>query len=342
MAFEEICFPNNLRKIRLERGIRMTEIAKKTGLSLSAMSKIEKGYRRINQKIMLKLCDTLNCKVSDIFIKENDDGAIELWQSEMQRRFGENENAGLKIFGAGLRHIRKGTGKTILQAANDAKMTLSVYHHIEVGQRDVYEDEIKDLAAMVGRTPETLIREIYDLHEAGKLKKAKDSTADTPKSITMSGGNYAGINVAGVLYGAKMYELTRSRMIPIFGAPSTGGINFKKSDEKMIIAPASMEGLPDIYAVVPNSRRMHNVLPARSYALVNPSAPVQSGDLAVWFPKNFADIKDNETIAANIVIVKDDMKDGKLFGYIFNPDERVVISPNQKGRLHKIVQIIIE
>lgn len=342
MAFEEICFANNLRKIRLERGIKMTEIARRTGLSLSAMSKIEKGYRRINQKIMLKLCDVLNCKVSDLFIKENDNDAIKHWQTEMSRRFKENENSGLKIFGAGLRHIRKAIGKTIVQAAKDAKMTLSVYHHIEVGQRDVYEDEIANLAAMTGRSPETLIKEIYQLHENGKLKKAKDATNDAPKSITMSGGNFGGINVAGVLYGAKMYELTRNRMIPIFGVPSADGIAFKKSDEKMIIAPAALEGQNEIYAVIPNSRRMGNVLPPRSYALVNPDAAVQSGDLALLLPKNFADIKEGDKAAAQIVSVRENPDDGKLTGRLFNPDEKIAIGPNSKGKLHKIIQIIIE
>ncbi|MCL2629303.1 MAG: transcriptional regulator [Alphaproteobacteria bacterium] len=345
MAFEEICFANNLRKIRMERGIKMTEVARKTGLSLSAMSKIEKGYRRINQKVMLKLCGVLNCKVSDLFIKENDSDAIKHWQTEISRRFKENESSGLKIFGAGLRHIRKSIGKTIVQAAKEAKMTLSVYHHIEVGQRDVYEDEIKNLANMTGRTPEALVKEIYQLHEQGKLKKATDATeTDAPKSITMPGGNLGmgGINIAGVLYGAKMYELTRNRMIPIFGTPSNDGIAFKKSDEKMIIAPSSLEGQQDIYAIIPNSRRMNNVLPPRSYALVNPTSAVQAGDLAILLSKNFDDIKESDKVTGQIVIVREDPDSGKLSGHLYNPDEKIAIGPNHKGKLHKVIQVIIE
>jgi DNA-binding XRE family transcriptional regulator len=55
MAQEEIIFPNNIRNIRLSAGMKMTELARRTGLSLSAVSKIEKGVRRLNQKQLLNI-----------------------------------------------------------------------------------------------------------------------------------------------------------------------------------------------------------------------------------------------------------------------------------------------
>ena len=73
MAQEEIIFPNNIRNIRLASGMKMTELARKTGLSLSAVSKIEKGVRRLNQKQLLNICNILGCKLSDIFIKGKED-----------------------------------------------------------------------------------------------------------------------------------------------------------------------------------------------------------------------------------------------------------------------------
>ena len=41
-----------------------------------------------------------------------------------------------------MRKIRQQSGKTIAQAAKEAGMTLSVYHKIEVGQREIYKNEI--------------------------------------------------------------------------------------------------------------------------------------------------------------------------------------------------------
>ena len=78
-------FPNNIRNIRLANGMKMTELARQSNLSLSAVSKIEKGVRRLNQKQLLNICNILGCKLSDIFIKESDDVAGQ-WQNEIKRR----------------------------------------------------------------------------------------------------------------------------------------------------------------------------------------------------------------------------------------------------------------
>ncbi len=170
MAQEEIIFPNNIRNIRLGVGMKMTELARQAHLSLSAVSKIEKGVRRLNQKQLLNICTILGCKLSDIFIKESDDVADQ-WQSEIKRRLTDNEGSGLKVFGSGLRKIRQRSGKTIAQAAKDAGMTLSVYHKIEVGQREVYENEIEPLATSFGYSAETLFDEIATLYKSGELNK---------------------------------------------------------------------------------------------------------------------------------------------------------------------------
>ena len=106
MAQEEIIFPNNIRNIRLAAGMKMTELARRSGLSLSAVSKIEKGVRRLNQKQLLNVCAILGCKLSDLFIRETDKYA-DKWQTEIKRRLTDNEGSGLKIFGTGLRKIRQ-------------------------------------------------------------------------------------------------------------------------------------------------------------------------------------------------------------------------------------------
>ena len=166
MAQEEIIFPNNIRNIRASKGMKMTELARRANMSLSAVSKIEKGVRRLNQKQLLNVCTILGCKLSDIFIHESD-AVAKNWQNEIKRRLNDNENSGLKVFGSGLRKIRQRSEKTIADAAKAANMTLSVYHKIEVGQREVYEDEIEVLAKAFGYTVQQLFNEIAPKY-AGK------------------------------------------------------------------------------------------------------------------------------------------------------------------------------
>ncbi len=341
MAMEEICFPNNLRKIRTDSGIKMTKVAEGMGLSLSAMSKFEKGYRRMNQKQLLKICKILGCNIEDVFIKDCQTELVNQWQEEISKRVNENENSGLKILGAGLRFIRKREHKIISSIAKSAGLTVSVYHRIEVGSRDLYEDELEKIAKALKRTPETLIKEIYNLYESGKLEKVFNKEEKISQPVLIPGSPINSVNIAGSLYGAKIYELTRKKLVPIYGTPGEKGIIFKKTEEKLAVIPSFLEGKNGIYVVIPVARRLMNILPAKSYLYINPEESVQPGDLAILFDKDYSKISTEEKVNANIVSVREDI-DGKIYGVMYNPDEKIKLDLKRSDRLHKIVLIAMD
>ena len=335
MAQEEIIFPNNIRNSRLANGMKMTELARRAGLSLSAVSKIEKGVRRLNQKQLLNICNILGCKLSDIFIKESDDVADQ-WQSEIKRRMSDNENSGLKVFGSGLRKIRQQTGKTIAQAAKDAGMTLSVYHKIEVGQREIYQNEIEPLAKSFALGAEELFDKIANLYKSGALNKQISKVKERVKSVLVPGNPVSGMDMHGGLYGAKLYDSARKKLVPVFGTPAGKAIAFKKSDKTMIVAPMTLEGRAEIYAVMPNSKRLGGFVPEKSYVFADASIPAKPGDLAVAIDADFNSLDDDTTINAYIVSVRQDSK-GKVYGQMSSPDEK--ITPQT---MHKVVMIVME
>lgn len=334
MAQEEIIFPNNIRNIRLANGMKMTELARQANLSLSAVSKIEKGVRRLNQKQLLNICNILGCKLSDIFIKESDDVAAQ-WQNEIKRRLTDNEDNGLKIFGSGLRKIRQQTGKTIAQAASDAGMTLSVYHKIEVGQREIYENEIEPLAKSFGYTTNTLLDKIAALYKAGELTKQINKIQERVKSVLVPGNPMSGIDHSS-LFGAKLYDSARKKLVPVFGVPSGKTIAFKKSDKTMVVAPIPLEGRQGIYAVRPNSKRLGGYIPEKSYVFADSETPASVGDLAVCIDADFNALDSNEVVNAQIVSVRSDPK-GRIYGQISSPEEKVT------GKtMHRVIMIVME
>ena len=334
MAQEEIIFPNNIRNIRLANGMKMTELARQANLSLSAVSKIEKGVRRLNQKQLLNICNILGCKLSDIFIKESDDVAAQ-WQNEIKRRLTDNEDNGLKIFGSGLRKIRQQTGKTIAQAASDAGMTLSVYHKIEVGQREIYENEIEPLAKSFGYTTNTLLDKIAALYKAGELTKQINKIQERVKSVLVPGNTMSGIDHSS-LFGAKLYDSARKKLVPVFGVPSGKTIAFKKSDKTMVVAPIPLEGRQGIYAVRPNSKRLGGYIPEKSYVFADSETPASVGDLAVCIDADFNALDSNEVVNAQIVSVRSDSK-GRIYGQISSPEEKVT------GKtMHRVIMIVME
>lgn len=334
MAQEEIIFPNNIRNIRLANGMKMTELARQANLSLSAVSKIEKGVRRLNQKQLLNICNILGCKLSDIFIKESDEVADQ-WQSEIKRRLNDNEDSGLKIFGSGLRKIRQQSGKTIAQAAKDAGMTLSVYHKIEVGQREIYQNEIEPLAKSFAYTAETLFDKIATLYKSGELNKQINKVKERVKSVLVPGNPMSGIDHSS-LYGAKLYDSARKKLVPVFGVPSGRAIAFKKSDKTMIVAPMPLEGHKGIYAVRPNSKRLGGYIPEQAYVFADADTPASVGDLAVCIDADFNTLDSNDTATAQIVSVRSDSR-GKVYGQISAPEEKII------GKtMHRVVMIVME
>ena len=335
MAQEEIIFPNNIRNIRAAKGLKMTELAKRANLSLSAVSKIEKGVRRLNQKQLLNVCTILGCKLSDIFIHETD-AVAQNWQNEIKRRLTDNEDSGLKIFGSGLRKIRQRSEKTIAEAAKAAKMTLSVYHKIEVGQREVYENEIDILAKAFGYTSAELFDEIAKLYSAGELTKQINKVKERVKSVLEPVNPMSGLDVQGGLYGAQLYDNARKKLVPVFGTPNGKSIKLKKSDETMIVAPTTLEGRSGIYAVIPNSKRSGGFIPETSYVFADANSKPSVGDLAICINADFAKLDSEETVDAHIVVVRQDSH-GKMYGHVSNPEEKV------SGKtFHKVVMIVMQ
>ena len=335
MAQEEIIFPNNIRNIRLAAGMKMTELARRAGLSLSAVSKIEKGVRRLNQKQLLNICNILGCKLSDIFIKESDEVADQ-WQSEIKRRLNDNEDSGLKIFGSGLRKIRQQKDKTIAQAAKDAGMTLSVYHKIEVGQREIYEHEIEPLARSFAMSADKLFDEIANLYKSGELTKHINKVKERVKSVLTPGKAMSGMDMHGGLYGAKLYDSARKKLVPVFGTPSGKSIAFKKSDKTMIVAPMSLEGRKGVYAVVPNTKRLGGIIPEKSYVFADTESAPAVGDMAIALDTDFDTLPMDGTATAQIVSVRQDSK-GTVYGHLVGPEEKII------GKtMHKVIMIVTE
>lgn len=335
MAREEITFPNNIREIRLKTGMKMTELARRSKLSLSAVSKIEKGVRRLNQKQLLNLCTILGCKLSDIFIKESDEIAGK-WQNEIKSRTAGNEGSGLKIFGSGLRKIRQKVGKTIARAAKDADMTLSVYHKIEVGQREVYEKEMEILAKSFGHTIKSLFDEITKLYKSGELNKQINKDKERVQSVLVPGSPISGIDLAGSLYGAKLYDSARKKLVPVFGIPDGKSIAFKKSDRTMIVAPINLEGNKGVYALIPNTKRLNGMLPEKSYVFADTTATPNIGDMVVFIDGDFEKLNSKDTVVAHIGMLQQDSR-GKLFGNIYSPEQKISFQT-----IHKVVMIIME
>lgn len=323
---EEIIFPNQIRMFRRLRGRSMQELADHLGVSLSAISKIEKGYRRVDQEQLVRVAEFLDCPLQELFVNEQNSQQeiVQSWRREQERRNKINEKSGLKTLGAGLRQIRNEKNLTLIEVAESADMTLSVYYRIEMGQREVSDKEFKNIAKALEMTAEELKEEIKSLEDKGMLEEiiqrndAKYKLLSTPRGAISAFTNAVNNSQDNI-------------KISVYGTAGKDGnviIDFDEETKK-VQRPVKLFSKKDAYAVNLCTRRLGTLLPTRSILFVDPQDVVSVGDIALYF------VDEKE---AKILSIRED-ENGQLYGLRWNPDERIEIGNDDLSKIHKVVAI---
>ena len=320
---EEIVFPNQIRMHRRLHGMSMQELADHLGVSLSAISKIEKGYRRLNQDQLIQVAELIDCSLQDLYVNEQNSqpDVVQAWKKEQERRTKINQSAGLKTLGAGLRHIRNSNGLTLIEVAEHADMTLSVYHRIEMGQREVSEKEYANIAKALGYTVEKLKDEIRELDEKGALEDIIEHNDGRYK--VLNNARYANL----IAHDSDYENIT----LPLYGSGNADGNIFidKTAPLREVACPTQLRNKPDAYAIPLCTRRLGSLLPSRAILFVDTTEVVSAGDIALYY------ISENE---AALVSIRED-ENGQLYGLRWNPDERTSFGNSDFTKIHKIVAI---
>ena len=322
---EEIIFPNQIRLQRKKRGVSMQALADHLGVSLSAVSKIEKGYRRLNQEQLISVAELTDCSLQDLYVNEQNskEEVVLAWRREQERRNKMNIDAGLKVLGAALRRIRTTKDLTLMEVAESADMTLSVYHRIEMGQREFSDKELKNIAKAFSMSVEQLKEEVKKLNETGALEEIMQKTDAKYKSLATPKGSHVS------MYGIYTGEMP---LIKVYGTPAQNGNIFIDMDEeeaKEVVCPFRLMSKRDAYGVNLCTRRLGTLLPSRAILFVDPQDMVSIGDIALYY------ISESEAMVLSIR----ENDSGEIYGIRFNPDERVEIDPDNLNRLVKVVAI---
>lgn len=327
---EEIIFPNQIRMFRRVRGKTMKSLADILDLSLSAISKIEKGYRRIDEEQLAKISGYLDCPKEALFVSEKSSQpeVIKAWKREQERRHKINSGSGLKTLGAGLRYLRGQKGLTLQTVAKGAKMTLSVYHRIEMGQREVDEKTFKDIAHALGFSETDLQMKIYELDMSGALDELKQNEGKS--GIFASKGGYNDLPISRfMIRNADSQELT----VPIFGFPEGNGIISLNKNHPIgsILCPSTLSYDSDLYAIRLKTQALGSIIPINAVLVVSPATAPQKGDIAIM------PLDDDKVKPVSIQAEKED----KVIAICPTTQEEKVISKTELEKMHRVVMIVI-
>ena len=322
---EEIVFPNQIRIHRKVRGVPMQDLADKLGISLSAISKIEKGYRRLNQEQLIQVAEVLDCSLQDLYVNEQNSQqeVVMAWRKEQERRQEINKSSGLKVLGAALRYIRNDKSLTLIEVAESSEMTLSVYHRIEMGQREVSDKEYQNIAKSLGFEVEALKNEVKKLDEAGALEEI----------IIHNDTKYKINNLPRIANDHNNYIDLEALKVPVFGVSGANGsiVVDRSTSTKEAIKPANLHDKRDVYGVSLCTRRLGSILSNRAVMFVAPTEVASVGDIALYYKS------EDE---AFVVSVRED-EAGQLYGLMWNPEERIYFNNDDFNRIHKVVDIAL-
>jgi len=327
---EEIIFPNQIRMFRRVRGVSMKKLADHLGMSLSAVSKIERGYRRIDENQLKRLTDLLNCPAEAIFVteKSSQPEVIKAWKTEQERRSKINAGSGLKTLGAGLRYLRGQKKLTLAKVAEGAGLTLSVYHRIEMGQREVEEDVLDRIAHAIGYSGSDLQLKIYDLDMSGALDELKNN--DLKTGIETSKGGYNDLPVSRfMMKNADSQEIT----VQVFGMPQEDGTLLidKTRSVGSVICPSTLAKETDLYGVRLLTKTLGDIIPQRSILIVAPHAKIADGDIVV------EPVGENQIRLISVGV----RTDGTWYGRTVSPDTTKPITFDALKKMHRVVYIAI-
>src|SRR5579864_2354952 len=176
-ARAEIVFPNNIRDMRLRRGMTQAQVGRmmEPPIGESAVSKIESGERRLTNLQLASLAAILDCPPEEIPVvtgRDSIDG-VRRWQQAQQEVVGSSIASGAAAAGYVLAQLRKKHGKTMQQVASAIGMTLSVYHRMEMASRMIQAEEIEKVAKLYGMTAADMMA-LIERRTADNLRQLKE------------------------------------------------------------------------------------------------------------------------------------------------------------------------
>ncbi|MBN2676061.1 MAG: helix-turn-helix transcriptional regulator, partial [Alphaproteobacteria bacterium] len=227
---------------------------------------------------------------------------------------------------------------TMSDFAKQTGITVSVYHRIESGEREIYKTEFVAIAKTLKLEPEELTKEIYNLYKGGVLDKYSENLRAGRGKAHVSADAKSIMNLSKTLYGKEIYEFSKNKMVALLGeGREDGKLHVDKTAEALVFAPFSLRRRKKVYAVKSHPKSTKNILPEHAIYFIRYDSKVSEGDLAVVYEKDF---DQHEKHDAEIVSVEKRGED--LWAVSHASGNEFKIKSLQKNQIHRVVFIALD
>jgi len=347
----EIVFPNNIRTLRLAKGLTQEALGRLLNppMVVSTVSKIENGERRLSNLQIANFAEILGCAPQAIPVVTGRDRPddVRRWQDAQQEAIKNSVDSGAAAIGYVLAQLRKKHGKTMQQVADAIGVTISVYHRIEMASRMVQEDEIKRLAALYDLTETKLIK-LFERRTRDNQEQLRNGVPPEellprfPRSLLKEDAKW------GQIGALERYAMRRSlrvvpsgrRNVPLpvhgesrFDSAAGGGRAFVLDREASIDQLRVEDLFPpreDCFLVRNFSNRLGFLMRVGALAFVDPAATVGVGDIVLF-------VRHDKTAEA-AVVVGDGI--GAMQLKMYAPEEEIAMDDPRIATIYRVGGVI--
>ena len=336
---------SRIKKERENLNLSREDLAKKLGVSYSAIAMYEQGNREPNNEIILKMCEIFNCTIDYLMGKSIYRTSQEELKNYLKKEIEEHLIKNLKALELDENELEQAITAFLDNYIyiSDEPTSIQIYDMEDSVVYYAYELLVKYYFKLIDKETSILLNEpkklsnkqdIFEKAEELAWIKMKNLINDLDKNKVIS--NLTSLERAKK-HISKITQDNKIFMCPVYGRIAAGEPNWAEEcmEGKMPIDPELMNIInpEECYFLKVNGESMNKVIKNGAFALIRKTDWVENGEIAVVLVNGFDATLKKFTKQGDLVILEPMSNDPNFTTQVYNKDTEIKIIGKYIGKM---------
>ena len=336
---------SRIKKERENLNLSREDLAKKLGVSYSAIAMYEQGNREPNNEIILKMCEIFNCTIDYLMGKSIYRTSQEELKNYLKKEIEEDLIKNLKALELDENELEQAITAFLDNYIyiSDEPTSIQIYDMEDSVVYYAYELLVKYYFKLIDKETSILLNEpkklsnkqdIFEKAEELAWIKMKNLINDLDKNKVIS--NLTSLERAKK-HISKITQDNKIFMCPVYGRIAAGQPNWAEEciEGKIPIDPELMNIInpEECYFLKVNGESMNKVIKNGAFALIRKTDWVENGDIAVVLVNGFDATLKKFTKQGDLVILEPMSNDPNFTTQVYNKDTEIKIIGKYIGKM---------
>lgn len=336
---------SRIKKERENLNLSREDLAKKLGVSYSAIAMYEQGNREPNNEIILKMCEIFNCTIDYLMGKSIYRTSQEELKNYLKKEIEEDLIKNLKALELDENELEQAITAFLDNYIyiSDEPTSIQIYDMEDSVVYYAYELLVKYYFKLIDKETSILLNEpkklsnkqdIFEKAEELAWIKMKNLINDLDKNKVIS--NLTSLERAKK-HISKITQDNKIFMCPVYGRIAAGEPNWAEEcmEGKMPIDPELMNIInpEECYFLKVNGESMNKVIKNGAFALIRKTDWVENGEIAVVLVNGFDATLKKFTKQGDLVILEPMSNDPNFTTQVYNKDTEIKIIGKYIGKM---------